>query len=90
MELENSSSNEEITYMTSELEIWKKKFIDLNRKFHSCQEDMMMKQAELDSLRSKKNVVVHKEVRSGNVRESDTHTPKVSHQTTSHNYSSKH
>lgn len=57
--------------MTSELETWKKKFIDLNRKFHSCQEEMMLKQAELDSLRNKKTVVVRQDISSSNIRNSN-------------------
>lgn len=40
--------------LQSELEAWKKKFIDMNRKFHNCQEDVMLKQAEAESLRNKK------------------------------------
>jgi hypothetical protein len=42
MELENLSGDQ-VNHLQSELESWKKKFIDLNRKFHNTQEEVMLR-----------------------------------------------
>lgn len=44
-------SRETTTYLTNELDSWKKKFVTLNREFHKTQEDYMMVQAEFDALK---------------------------------------
>jgi len=35
-------SRETTTYLSNELDTWKKKFVTLNREFHKTQEDYMM------------------------------------------------
>lgn len=43
-----------MTVMVTEVETWKRKFIELNREFHKNQEDLIMTQAELDTLKNRK------------------------------------
>lgn len=42
MEIEIVEIKETNTWLTNELDSWKKKFINLNRDFHKTQEDYMM------------------------------------------------
>lgn len=46
---ESSYKEEKVTYLTSEVDTWKKKFTALNKEFHETQEKLMLTQAELDS-----------------------------------------
>jgi len=39
--------------METELDTWKKRFIELNRDFHKRQEDLMMAQAETENLKNR-------------------------------------
>ncbi|CAK79809.1 unnamed protein product (macronuclear) [Paramecium tetraurelia] len=51
---------EKVTYLSSEVEVWKQKFIKVNHDYNECQEQLTMCQAELEALRKgqKKEVVV--------------------------------
>ncbi|CAD8149257.1 unnamed protein product [Paramecium octaurelia] len=51
---------EKVTYLSSEVEVWKQKFIKVNHDYNECQEELTMCQAELEALRKgqKKEVVV--------------------------------
>ncbi|CAD8135085.1 unnamed protein product [Paramecium pentaurelia] len=53
---------EKVTFLSSEIEVWKQKFIKINHDYNECQEQLMMAQAELEALQkqSKKEVVVEK------------------------------
>lgn len=54
-EMENQTVvTEQITYLNTEVEVWKKKFININHEFNECQEKLMMAEAELEALRKEK------------------------------------
>ncbi|CAD8205652.1 unnamed protein product [Paramecium octaurelia] len=42
---------EKINYLQNEVEMWKEKFVILNRDYHRVQEDLMMVQAEFDAFK---------------------------------------
>jgi hypothetical protein len=46
-----SQSSTQTSYLTTEINTWKNKFIELNREFHSTQEAFMLCQAELENLK---------------------------------------
>ncbi|CAD8072350.1 unnamed protein product [Paramecium sonneborni] len=51
---------EKVTYLSSEVEVWKQKFIKVNHDYNECQEQLTMCEAELEALKKgqKKEVVV--------------------------------
>lgn len=46
-----SQSSSQTSYLTTEINTWKNKFIELNREFHTTQEAYMLCQAELENMK---------------------------------------
>lgn len=40
-----------MSYLTTEINTWKTKFIELNREYHQTQEEYMLCQAELENIK---------------------------------------
>lgn len=45
--------------MSTEVDVWKKKFVSINHEFNECQEKLMMAEAELEALRKEKSQKVY-------------------------------
>jgi len=45
--------------LSTEVDVWKKKFVSINHEFNECQEKLMMAEAELEALRKEKTQKVH-------------------------------
>ncbi|CAD8175283.1 unnamed protein product [Paramecium pentaurelia] len=52
---ENQQYNDKITFLTQEVDSWKNQFINLNREYHKQQEQLMLSNAELDTLKKQRN-----------------------------------
>lgn len=48
-----------MTYLSTEVDVWKKKFVSINHEFNECQEKLMMAEAELEALRKEKSSKVY-------------------------------
>ncbi|CAK81106.1 unnamed protein product (macronuclear) [Paramecium tetraurelia] len=51
---ENQQYTEKITVLTQEVDSWKNQFINLNREYHKQQEQLMLSNAELDTLKKQR------------------------------------